>query len=308
MENLELLSFDELREKISEMEEVLKILNSDADIATKNYLLIERILSKNNFEIERKYDYETDVLELGIRYLGIKMRRNVSIDNFTKMVDGEMSVLTYIYNTLKDMNIILHDRVIYVGTDVDYPIHRNNFIKTYRIINRIICPNHCEIASNITIYILDSIFGIGNDIFFTKPNASYRFVMLSNNYCCLKYHVNKSPYTLIEDIPYSFLKFILKKVIIKKRIILSRALCKKIHVKYFETNDITPLIENRDIIKLYNKNNNVIATFTLDDSEYKRVCVLFMDSFPKTYEFLDAVSLFMKGIEYEFNRYLKDVE
>lgn len=34
MENLELLSFDELKEKISEMEEVLEILKSDTDIAT----------------------------------------------------------------------------------------------------------------------------------------------------------------------------------------------------------------------------------------------------------------------------------
>lgn len=68
------------------------------------------------------------------------------------------------------------------------------------------------------------------------------------------------------------------------------------------------MIENRDIIRIYNKNNDVLAIITLDDSEHKRACVLFMDSFPKTCEFLDAVSLFMKGIEYEFNKYLKGVK
>lgn len=305
MENLELLSFNELREKISEMEEVLKILNSDADIATKNYLLIERILSKNNIEVRRVYDSETDVLELKINCLDIKMRRNVYIDNYIKIKNTEMVILIHIHDTLKGMVNIIKARGYALNID---KCKRDNFIKTYHIIKRILCPNHCEIASNIAIYILNDIFGINNDIFFTKPNASYRFVMLSINYCCLKYRVNKSPYTLIEDIPYSFLKFILKKVVFKKRIILSRALCKKIHVKYFKINNITPIIENRDIIKLYNKNNNVLAIITLDDSEYKKACVLFMDSFPKTYEFLDAISLFMKGIEYEFNKYLKDIE
>lgn len=308
MENLELLSFNELREKISEMEEVLKILNLDADIATKNYLLIERILSKNNFKIERKYDYETDVLELNIRYLGIKMRRNVSIDNFTKMVDGEMSIITYIYNALKDMNIILHDRVIYVGTDVDYPIHRNNFIKTYHIIKRIICPNHCEIASNIAIYILDDIFGIGTDIFFTKPNASYRFIMLSNNYCCLKYHVNKSPYTLIEDVPYSFLKFILKKVVFKKCKILSRVLYNEINVDYFNTNGIRTVIDDGENIELYTAYGNLLAKIILDDSEYSKASVFFDDLIPRSWEFLDAISFYAHMVEIKYNKYLKDIE
>lgn len=305
MENLELLSFNELREKISEMEEVLKILNLDADIATKNYLLIERILSKNNIEMNRSYDCVNDVLELQINCSDIKMRSKALISNYISLEDAEMTILINLYSALKDISVLLKTTKYEMVIDVD---KRDNFIKTYHIIKRILCPNHCEIASNIAIYILNDIFGIGNDIFFTKPNASYRFVMFSNNYCCLKYHVNKSPYTLIEDIPYSFLKFILKKVVFKKRTILSRALCKKIHVKYFETNGITLLIEDRDIIKLYNKNNNVLAIITLDDSEYKKACVLFMDSFPKTYEFLDAISLFMKGIEYEFNRHLKDIE
>lgn len=305
MENLELLSFNELREKISEMEEVLKILNSDADIGTKNYLLIERILSKNNIKMNRSYDCVNDVLELQINCSDIKMCSKALISNYISLEDAEMTILINLYRTLKDISVLLKTTKYEMVIDVD---KRNNFEKIFNDIDKILFPNHDEIASNIARYTLNNIFGINNDIFFTKPNASYRFIMLSNNYCCLKYHVNKSPYTLIEDIPYSFLKFILKKVVFKKRIILSKALCKKIHVKYFKINNITPIIENRDIIKLYNKNNNVLAIITLDDSEYKKACVLFMDSFPKTYEFLDAISLFMKGIEYEFNKYLKDIE
>lgn len=45
-----LLTFNELKEKISEMEKVLDILKSDTDISIKNYLLIEQILLKNNIE------------------------------------------------------------------------------------------------------------------------------------------------------------------------------------------------------------------------------------------------------------------
>lgn len=305
MENLELLSFDELREKISKMEEVLKILNSDADIATKNYLLIERILSKNNIEIERKYDSETDVLELKINCSDIKMCSKAIISNYISLEDTEMTILINLYRALKDISVLLKTTKYEMVIDVD---KRNNFKKIFNDIDEILLPNHDEIASNIAIYILNDIFGNVDPIHFFNSNDLYHFITFSKKYCGLKYGINASIYDLISVSPYSILKFILKKVIIKKCIILSKALCKKIHVKYFETNGITLLIEDRDIIKLYNKNNNVLATITLDDNEYKRVCVLFMDSFPKTYEFLDAISLFMKGIEYEFNKYLKDVE
>lgn len=305
MENLELLSFDELREKISEMEEVLKILNSDADIATKNYLLIERILSKNNIKMNRSYDCVNDVLELQINCSDIKMCSKALISNYISLEDAEMTILINLYRTLKDISVLLKTTKYEMVIDVD---KRNNFEKIFNDIDKILFPNHDEISSNIARYTLNNIFGINNDIFFTKPNASYRFIMLSNNYCCLKYHVNKSPYTLIEDIPYSFLKFILKKVVFKKRIILSRALYNEINVDYFNTNGIRTVIDDGENIELYTAYGNLLAKIILDDSEYSKASVFFDDLIPRSWEFLDAISFYAHMVEIKYNKYLKDIE
>lgn len=219
-----LLTFNELKEKISEMEKVLEILNLNDDVSIKNYLLIEQILLKNNIKVERNYDSVNDILELRINCSDIKMCSKALISNYISLEDSEMTILINLYRALKDISVLLKTTKYEMVIDVN---KRNNFEKIFNDINEILLPNHDVIATGIAYYILNDIFGIGNDIRFSDNNEPYHFFMFSENYCGLKYGISASIYDLMSASPYSILNFILRKVIIKKRIILSRALCKK---------------------------------------------------------------------------------
>ena len=134
-----LLTFNELKEKISEMEKVLEILNLNDDVSIKNYLLIEQILLKNNIEIQRNYDCVNDILELSINCSDIKMRRITYIDNYTKLEDVETTIIIHIHSVLKDIVSIIKARVCELDIVKD---KYNNFIKIFNDIDTIVRSNH----------------------------------------------------------------------------------------------------------------------------------------------------------------------
>lgn len=305
MKVIELLTFNELKEKISEMEEVLKILKSDANIATKNYLLIERILSKNNIEMKRSYDCVNDVLELQINCSEIKMCSKALISNYTCLEDAEMTILINLYRALKDISVLLKTTKYEMVIDAD---KRNNFEKIFNDIDEILLPNHDEIATGIAYYILNDIFEIGNDIRFSDSDDPYQFVTFGDNYCGFKYGISTSIYILMTESPYSILNFILNKVVFKKRTILSRALYNEININYFITNGFKIIFDSDKIIEIYNNCGNSLARIMLDDSEYSKAAVFFDNFIPRTWEFLDAISFYAHMVEIKYNKYLKDVK
>ena len=300
-----LLTFNELKEKISEMEKVLDILKSDTDISIKNYLLIEQILLKNNIEVERNYDSVNDILELRINCSDIKMRRITYIDNYTKLDDAETTIIIHIYSVLKDMVSIIKARTCELDITKD---KYNNFIKIFNDIDTIVRSNHDTISVAIDYYILNDIFGIDNDIHVAIGFDSNKFIMFSENYCGLKIRLGVSFYKLMKSSPYYLLKNILNKPILNKCTILSKALYDKINIDYFKTNGIRAVIDDETNIKIYNSCGDLLCEIILDDSEYSRAAVFFAGYIPRTWEFLDAISSYAHMVEIKYNIYLKDIK
>lgn len=299
-----LLTFDELKEKISEMEKVLEILNLNDDVSIKNYLLIERILLKNNIEVQRNYDCVNDVLELRINCSDIKMRRITYINNYINLEDPEMTIIIHIYSVLKDMVSIIKARVC----ELDIVREKcNSFIKIFNDIDKIMFSDHNEMTTAIAYYILDDIFGIDNDIHVSIGFDSNRFIMFSENYCGLKLRIGASFYKLMESSPYYLLKSILNKVVLNKHTFLSKALYDEIKIDYFKTNGIRTVIDDKNI-EIYDSYGNLLCKIILDDSEYSRATVFFDGRIPRTWEFLDAISFYAHMVEIKYNIYLKDVK
>lgn len=304
-----LLTFNELKEKISEMEKVLEILNLNDNVSTKNYLLIEQILLKNNIEVERNYDCVNDILELRINCSDIKMRRITYIDNYINLEDAETTIIIHIHSVLKDMVSIIQAHIC----ELDIAKEKlNNFIKIFNYIDNIMLSDHDEMATGIAYYIayyiLNDIFGIDNDIHVAIGFDSNKFIMFSENYCGLKFRISVSFYKLMESSPYSLLKFILKKVVLKKHTFLSKALYDEINIDYFKTNGIRTVIDDDKNIEIYNSYGNLLCKIILDDSEYSRAAVFLDDFIPRTWEFLDAISSYAHMVEMKYNKYLKDVK
>lgn len=302
-----LLTFDELKEKISEMEKVLDILKSDTDISVKNYLLIEQILLKNNIKIERNYDCVKDILELRINCSDIKMRRITYIDNYTKLEDTETTIIIHIYSVLKDMVSIIKAHVCELDITKD---KRNNFIKIFNYIDTNILSDHDKMATSITYYISNEIFGIGNDIYFSSDFGSDQFITItfSENYCGLKFRIKALSHKLMGTSPYYLLKSILNKVVLNKHTFLSKALYNEININYFKTNGIKTVIDDEKNIEIYNSYDDLLCEIILDDSEYSRAAVFFDDFIPRTWEFLDAISSYAHMVEIKYNKRLKDIE
>lgn len=299
-----LLIFNELKEKISEMEKVLEILILNDDVSIKNYLLIEQILLKNNIEVERNYDSVNDILELRINCSDIKMRKITYIDNYINLEDPEMTIIIHIYSVLKDMVSIIKARVCELDITKD---KLNNFIKIFNYIDKIMLSDHDEMPTGIAYYILDDIFGIDNDIHVAIGFDSNKFIMFSENYCGLKLRISASFYKLMESSPYSLLKFILNKVVSNKHTFLSKALYDEINIDYFKTNGIRTVIDDKNI-DIYNSYGELLCKIILDDSEYSRVAIFFDYLTPRTWEFLDAISSYAHMVEMKYNKYLKDIE
>lgn len=299
-----LLTFDELKEKISEMEKVLEILNLNDDVSIKNYLLIEHILLKNNIGVQRNYDCENDILELRINCSDIKMRRITYIDNYINLEDPEMTIIIHIYSILKDVVSIIKARIC----ELDIAKEKLNiFIKIFNDIDKIMLSDHDEMATAIAYYILNDIFGIDNDIHVAIGFDSNKFIMFSENYCGLKLRISASFYKLMESSPYSLLKFILNKVVSNKHTFLSKALYDEINIDYFKTNGIRTVIDDKNI-DIYNSYGELLCKIILDDSEYSRVAIFFDYLTPRTWEFLDAISSYAHMVEMKYNKYLKDIE
>lgn len=299
-----LLTFDELKEKISEMEKVLEILNLNDDISIKNYLLIEQILLKNNIEVERNYDSVNDILELRINCSDIKMRRITYIANYINLENPEMAIFFHIYSVLKDMIKIIKVRIC----ELDIVREKcNSFIKIFNDIDKIMLSDHDAIATGIAYYILNDIFGIDNDIHVSIGFDCNKFIMFSENYCGLKLRISASFYKLMESSPYSLLKFILNKVVSNKHTFLSKALYDEINIDYFKTNGIRTVIDDKNI-DIYNSYGELLCKIILDDSEYSKVAIFFDYLTPRTWEFLDAISSYAHMVEIKYNKYLKDIK
>lgn len=299
-----LLTFNELKEKISDMEKVLEILNSDTDISIKNYLLIEQILLKNNIEVRRNYDCVNDILELRINCSDIKMRRITYIDNYTKLEDVETTIIIHIHSVLKDIVSIIKARVCELDIAKD---KYNNFIKIFNDIDTIVRSNHDTISVAIAYYILNDIFGIDNDIYFSGDLGSNQFITFSGNYCRLEFRIGTSLYKLMDASPYYLLKSILNKVVLNKHTFLSKALYDEIKIDYFKTNGIRTVIDDKNI-EIYDSYGNLLCKIILDDSEYSRATVFFDGRIPRTWEFLDAISSYAHMVEIKYNIYLKDIK
>lgn len=299
-----LLTFNELKEKISEMEKVLEILNLNDDVSIKNYLLIERILLKNNIEVERNYDSVNDILELRINCSDIKMRRITYIDNYTKLEDVETTIIIHIHSVLKDIVSIIKARVCELDITKD---KYNNFIKIFNDIDTIVRSNHDTISVAIAYYILNDIFGIDNDIYFSGDLGSNQFITFSGNYCRLEFRIGTSLYKLMDASPYYLLKSILNKVVLNKHTFLSKALYDEIKIDYFKTNGIMTVIDDKNI-EIYDSYGNLLCKIILDDSEYSRATVFFDGRIPRTWEFLDAISSYAHMVEIKYNKRLKDIE
>ena len=300
-----LLTFNELKEKISEMEKVLEILILNDDISIKNYLLIEQILLKNNIEVERNYDCVSDILELRINCSDIKMRRITYIDNYTNLEDTEMTIIIHIYSVLKDIVSIIKARVCELDISKE---KLNNFIKIFNYIDKVMLSDHDEMATAIAYYILNDIFGIDNDIHVSIGFDSNRFIMFSEKYCGLKIRLCTSFYKLMESSPYYLLKNILNKAVLNKCAILSKALYNEINIDYFKINGIRTVIDDEQNIEVYNSYGDLLCEIMLDDSEYSRAAVFLDDSIPRTWEFLDAISSYAHMVEIKYNKYLKDIK
>lgn len=301
----ELLTFDELKVKISEMEKILDFLNLNDGISIKNYLLIKQILLKNNIEVECIHNCVDNVLELRINCSDIKMRRITYIDNYTELKDVEMTMIIHIYSVLKDMVSIIKAHVCELDIVKD---KLNNFIKIFNVIDEIMLSDRDAMATGITYYILNDIFGIGNNIYISIGFDPNQFITFSENYGGLKLRIDTSFYKLMESSPYFLLKFILKKVVLKKHTILSKALYNEINIDYFKTNGIKTIIDDDKNIKIYNSYDNLLCKIILDDSEYSRAAVFFDGRIPRTWEFLDAISSYAHMVEIKYNKYLKDVK
>lgn len=304
-----LLTFDELKEKISEMEKVLEILNLNDDVSIKNYLLIEQILLKNNIEIQRNYDCVNDILELSINCSDIKMRRITYMDNYINLEDPEMIIIIHIYSVLKDIVSIIKARICELDITKD---KLNNFIKIFNDIDKIVLSDHDEMPTGIAYYILNDIFGINIDMYVSISLVSKfdpdQFITFSENYCGLKIRLGVSFYKLMESSPYYVLKSILYKIVLNKRMILSKPLYNKINIDYFKTNGIRTVIDDDKNIDIYNSYGELLCKIILDDSEYSRATVFFDGRIPRTWEFLDAISSYAHMVEIKYNIYLKDIK
>lgn len=295
---METITYTEMERKLAYIKEILEVIKMSCSISVKNYLLIEMILNKNGICITREYDYKYDVLKIDISLSDFDLRYASLIDNFTSLKDGEMAILTHIYQALNDIRDTFNDPKY-----LRHPV-RYRFNYAFDKIDKILFHSHNKIASNITFTILNEIFG--NELSSSKNNDPYQYVFLGEDYLNLKFKLYNNFYDEIKYRPYLFLKHIFNKITSKRDLLLLNVLYKReyfYNLKYF---DIKMQVDNiSGTISLYDSNGCELAMIIFDDNKPNKTAVIFQNNNPKSWELLSALSSFTRCIEEQYNNYME---
>ena len=295
---METITYTEMERKLTHIKEILEVIKMPCSISVKNYLLIKMILNKNGICITREYYYKYDVLKIGISLSYFDLRYNSCINNFTSLRDGEMAILTHIYHALDDIRDTLNNPK-YLGHPARY-----RFNCTFDEIDKILFHSHNKIASNLTITILNEIFG--NKLSFSKNNEPYQYVFLGEDYLNLKFKLYNNFYDEIKYRPYPFLEHVFNKITSKRDLLLLNVLYKReylYNLKYF---DIKMQVDNiSGTISLYDSNDCELAMIIFDDNKPSKTAIIFQNNHPKSWEILSALSSFTKCVEEKYNNYME---
>lgn len=295
---METITYTEMEIKLAYIKEILEIIKMPCSISVKNYLLLKIFLDENGICITREYYYKYDVLKIGISLSYFDLRYNSCINNFTSLKDGEMAILTHIYQALDDIRDTFNDPK-YLRHPACY-----RFNCTFDKIDKILFNNHNEIASNITLTILNEIFG--SELSSSKKNDPVQYVFLGEDYLNLKFKLYNNFYDEIKYRPYLFLKHIFNKITSKRDLLLLNVLYKReylYNLKYF---DIKMQVDNvSGTISLYDSNDYELAMIIFDDNKPNKTTVIFQNNNPKSWELLSALSSFTRCVEEKYNNYIE---
>lgn len=295
---METITYTEMERKLAYIKEILEIIKMPCSISVKNYLLIKMFLNKNGICLTREYDHKYDVLKIGISLSYFDLWYNSGIDSFTSLRDGEMAILTHIYQALDDIRDTLNNPN-YLGHPARY-----RFNCTFDEIDKILFYDHNKIASNLTITILNEIFG--NELSFSKNNDPYQYVFLSEDYLNLKFKLYNNFYDEIKYRPYLFLKHIFDKITSKRDLLLLNVLYKREYLYNLKHFDIKMQVDNiSGNISLYDSNGYEIAMIMFDDNKPNKTAIIFPNNNPKSWEILSALSSFTRCIEEKYNNYME---
>lgn len=292
------ITYIEMERKLVYIKEILEVIKMPCSISVKNYLLIKIILNKNGICITREYDYKYDILKIGISLSYFDLWYNSYIDNFTSLKDGEMAILTHIYQALNDIRDTFNDPKY-----LRHPAHYR-FNCTFDKIDKILFLNHNKIASNITLTILNEIFG--SELSFSKNNEPYQYVFLGEDYLNLKFKIYNNFYDEIKYRPYLFLEHIFNKITSKRDLLLLNVLYKREYFYNLKYLDIKMEVDNiSGTISLYDSNGCELAMIIFDDNKPSKTAIIFQNNNPKSWEFLSALSTFTRCVEENFNNYIE---
>lgn len=295
---METITYAAMERKLAYMEEILEVIKMPCSISVKNYLLLKRFLNKNGIRITREYDHKYDVLKIGISLSYFDLWYNSGIDNFTSLRDGEMAILTHIYQALNDIRETLNDPKY-----LRHPA-RYRFNCTFDEIDKILFHSHNKIASNITFTILNEIFG--SELSFSKKNDPYQYVFLGDRYLNFKFKLRNNFYDEINDKPYLFLKHMFNKITSKRDLLLLNILYKKEYIYNLNCFDIKMQVDNiSGTISLYDSNDYELAIIMFDDNKPSKASVIFQNNCPKSWELLSALSSFTRCVEEKLNNYIE---
>lgn len=291
---METITYTEMEKKLTYIKEILEIIKMPCSVSVKNYLLIKMILNKNGIRITREYNHKYDVLKIGISLPDLDLRYISLIDNFTSLKDSEMAILIEIRHGLNDIKDKVADR------------YEFNYI--FDKIDKIVYIDHNEMSSNITLTILNEIFG--NELSFSKITSltKYCYVFLGEDYLNLKFKIYNNFYDEIKYRPYLFLEHIFNKITSKRDLLLLNILYKREYLYNLEYFDIKMQVDNvSGTISLYDSNGCELAMIIFDDNKPSKTTIIFQNNNPKSWELLSALSSFTRCIEEKYNNYMEEV-
>lgn len=293
---METITYTEMEKKLTYIKEILEIIKMPCSISVKNYLLIKMILNKNGIRITREYYHKYDALKIGISLSYFDLRYNSCIDNFTSLKDGEMAILTHIYQALDDIRDTFNDPKY-----LRHPA-RYRFNYTFDKIDKILFHSHNKIASNITLTILNEIFGSEFELSSSKNNDPDQYVFLGEDYLNLKFKLYNNFYDEIKYRPYLFLEYIFNKITSKRDLLLLNVLYKREYLYNLKCLDIKMQVDNiSGTISLYDNNGYELVMIIFDDNKPSKAAVIFQNNNPKSWELLSALSSFTRCVEEKYN-------
>lgn len=280
---MELLSYYEIKDKFKKIVEVSEILKTSDDIHVKNYLLIKRFLNENGIDIIREYNPITDNLKVIISYNTNHIQYGGYIKNFTFLEHGEMDVIFYIYNCLRHFasNCEKHSSIKKVFDKLDI----------------MLCSDPYRTSMNITLEILDEIFG--SDIMFSPYNSENHYISFSENYADLSYGIIKPFYKFDFHAYYYILNHICNIMIENRDLILSNLVFIHQFPEYLKNNGYTIITKNENLVSLYNNDDENVADICLGigDDDSTNPFISIKTQSPMKPEFFDALYSYAKSIQ-----------